>query len=43
MLAEAAVLEAILRSMQGRIRDDDELLAQASVLLDDLYSGHGLS
>lgn len=40
---EAAVLESVLRSMQERIRDDDLLLANASVLLDDLYGGHGLT
>jgi len=34
-MAEAAVLETILRSMCERVRNDDALLAQASVLLDD--------
>jgi hypothetical protein len=39
-VAEASVLEAILRGMRERIRDDDLLLAQSSVLFDDLYD-HG--
>jgi hypothetical protein len=34
----APVLEAILRGMRDRIQDDDELLAQASLIFDDLYS-----
>lgn len=37
-VAEATVLESILRGMRERIRDDDALLAQASLLFDDLYA-----
>lgn len=39
-VAEAAMMETILRGMQTRVRNDDRLLAEASVLLDDLYAGY---
>lgn len=37
---EAAMLETILRGMRARVREDDRLLTEASVLFDDLYAGY---
>lgn len=37
---ESAAVEAALRGMRARIRDDDRLLARASELFDELYAGY---
>jgi hypothetical protein len=37
---ESAAVEATLRGMQKRARNDDQLLERASEFLDDLYAGY---
>ena len=37
---ESTAVEAALRGMKTRARNDDELASRASVLFDDLYAGH---